>query len=238
MLIRSLIHFSLRFPWIVLGLAIGLLITGAVSLQHAAWDVFPEFAPPQIIVQTEAPGLSAEEVEQLIATPVESVLGGVSRLKTLRSSSIPGLCVVTAVFEEGTEILTARQLVSERLTEVRALLPDSAENPRMMPLTSSTSRLVMVGMTSKGATSLQDLRTYADWTLRRRLQAVPGVAHVEVFGGEVKQYQIQAKPLKLQEYGVTLEEIVAAGKQATGFGGGRFYRNDESALANPAENPH
>lgn len=230
MLIRSLIHFSLRFPWIVLGLAIGLLITGAVSLQHAAWDVFPEFAPPQIIVQTEAPGLSAEEVEQLIATPVESVLGGVSRLKTLRSSSIPGLCVVTAVFEEGTEILTARQLVSERLTEVRALLPDSAENPRMMPLTSSTSRLVMVGMTSKGATSLQDLRTYADWTLRRRLQAVPGVAHVEVFGGEVKQYQIQAKPLKLQEYGVTLEEIVAAGKQATGFGGAGFIETTNQRL--------
>ncbi|MFO0980112.1 MAG: efflux RND transporter permease subunit [Planctomycetaceae bacterium] len=230
MLIRSLIHFSLRFPWVVLGLALGLLGAGAVCLQHAAWDVFPEFAPPQIVVQTEAPGLSTEEVEQLIATPIESVLGGVNRLKTLRSSSVPGLCVVTAVFEEGTEILTARQLVSERLTEVRTLLPDSAENPRMMPLTSSTSRLVMVGLTSKGKVTLQSLRTYADWTLRRRLQSVPGVAHVEVFGGETKQYQIQVSPLVLHESGVTLDEVVVAGREATGFGGAGFVETANQRL--------
>lgn len=229
-MIRSLILFSLRFPWIIVGLAVGLLVAAAVRLQDARWDVFPEFAPPQIVVQTEAPGLSTEEVEQLIALPVESVLGGVSRLKTLRSSSVPGLCVVTAIFEEGTNVLTARQLVSERLTEVRTLLPDTAENPRLMPLTSSTSRLVMIGLTAEGETSPQMLRTYADWTLRRRLQAVPGVAHVEVFGGDVKQYQIQVTPLKLQEYGVTLDEIVSAGRQATGFGGAGFTETANQRL--------
>lgn len=229
-MIRSLILFSLRFPWVVIGLAIGVLVAGAIRLQQARWDVFPEFAPPQIVVQTEAPGLSTEEVEQLVALPVESVLGGISRLKTLRSSSVPGLCVVTAIFEEGTNVLTARQLVSERLTEVRSLLPDSAENPRLMPLTASTSRLVMIGLTSDGKATSQSLRTYADWTLRRRLQAVPGVAHVEVFGGDVKQYQIQLSPLKLQEYGVTVEDVIAAGKQATGFGGAGFTESPNQRL--------
>jgi CzcA family heavy metal efflux pump len=229
-MIRSLILFSLRFPWVVVGLAIGLLVAGAVRLQHARWDVFPEFAPPQIVVQTEAPGLSTEEVEQLIAVPVESVLGGVSRLKTLRSSSVPGLCVATAVFEEGTNVLTARQLVSERLTAIRTLLPDFAENPRLMPLTASTSRLVMIGLTSEGASSPQMLRTLADWTVRRRLQAVPGVAHVEVFGGDVKQYQIQVSPLRLQEYGVTLDEVVSAGRQATGFGGAGYLETANQRL--------
>ena len=199
-MIRVLIQFSLRFPLVVVGLAVAVLGAGAVQLRTAKWDVFPEFAPPQIVVQTEAPGLSTEEVEQLVALPVESALGGVSRLKTLRSSSVPALCVVTAIFEEGTNVLTARQLVSERLTEVRPLLPDSAESPRLMPLTASTSRLVMIGLTADGETSLQSLRTLADWTLRRRLQAVPGVAHVEVFGGEVKQYHVLVSPLQLQEY--------------------------------------
>lgn len=229
-MIRSLILFSLRFPLVVVGLAVAVVVAGTVRLQTANWDVFPEFAPPQIVVQTEAPGLSTEEVEQLVAIPVEAALGGVSHIKTLRSSSVPGLCVVTAIFEEGTSVLTARQLVSERLTEVRPLLPDIAENPRLMPLTASTSRLVMIGLTSDGATTSQSLRTLADWTLRRRLQAVPGVAHVEVFGGEVKQYQIQVSPLRLQEYGITLDEVVAAGRQATGFGGAGFVETENQRL--------
>lgn len=229
-MIRVLIQFSLRFPLVVVGLAVAVLVTGAVQLRTAKWDVFPEFAPPQIVVQTEAPGLSTEEVEQLVALPVESALGGVSRLKTLRSSSVPGLCVVTAIFEEGTNVLTARQLVSERLTEVRPLLPDSAESPRLMPLTASTSRLVMIGLTADGETSLQSLRTLADWTLRRRLQAVPGVAHVEVFGGEVKQYHVLVSPLQLQEYGVTVDEVLTASRQATGFGGAGFIETENQRL--------
>lgn len=229
-MIRTLILFSLRFPIVVVGLAVAVLVAGAVCLRTANWDVFPEFAPPQIVVQTEAPGLSTEEVEQLVALPVESALGGVSRLKTLRSSSVPGLCVVTAIFEEGTNVLTARQLVSERLIEVRPLLPDNAESPRLMPLTASTSRLVMIGLTSEGETSPQSLRTLADWTIRRRLQAVPGVAHVEVFGGEVKQYQVLVSPLRLQEYGVTLDEVLTASRQATGFGGAGFIETANQRL--------
>jgi hypothetical protein len=178
-MVRWLITFSLRFPPVVLLLAVVMMVAGVVSLRRAQWDVFPEFAPPQIVVQTEAPGFSTEEVEQLIAIPVESALNGLSRLKVLRSSSVPGLSVATAIFEEGTGVLDARQLVSERLAQVRELLPDAAETPRMMPLTSSTSRLVMIGLTSDKVSPMQ-LRTLADWTFRRRLQAVPGVAHVEV----------------------------------------------------------
>lgn len=229
-MIRFLIEFSLRFPWVIIGCAIAMLIGGAVSLQTAHWDVFPEFAPPQITVQTEAPGMAAEEVEQLITLPVEAALGGVSRIKTLRSSSVAGLCVATAIFEDGTDLLTARQLVSERLVELRTQLPDTAGQPRMTPLTSSTSRLLMVGLTSDGETSQQSLRTLADWTLRRRIQAVPGVAHVEIFGGEVKQFQIHVIPETLKQYALTLDQVVVAARAATGFGGAGFVETKNQRI--------
>jgi CzcA family heavy metal efflux pump len=228
-MVRWLITFSLRFPPVILVLAIALLVAGGVALERAQWDVFPEFAPPLIVVQTEAAGFSAEEVEQLVAIPIESALSGVSRIKALRSSSVAGLSVVTAIFEEGTAVLDARQLVSERLVEARALLPDAVAMPRMMPLTSSTSRLVMVGLTSPTSTPMQ-LRTFADWTLRRRLQAVPGVAHVEVFGGEVKQYQILIAPERLRQYDITLTEVLAAARSATGFGGAGFLETVNQRL--------
>ncbi|AMV16476.1 efflux RND transporter permease subunit [Planctomyces sp. SH-PL14] len=236
-MIRHLILFSLRFPIVVVALAAVMSAAGILQLRRARWDVFPEFAPPQVVVQTEAPGLSADEVEQLVARPVEAALAGVSRIQVLRSSSVPGLCVATAIFEEGTNVLVARQLVAERLAEARTALPDFTETPRLMPLTSSTSRLVMIGLTA-GAGGAGDagrdderLRTFCDWTLRRRLQAVPGVAHVEVFGGSVKQYQIQFSPLRGQEYGVTLDEVVAAGRQATGFGGAGFIETANQRLS-------
>jgi len=228
-MVRWLITFSLRFPPVILLLAMALVVAGGVALRNAEWDVFPEFAPPQIVIQTEAPGLSAEEVEELVAIPIESVLNGVSRLTTLRSSSVPGLSVVTAIFEEKTRIIEARQLVSERLVEVRSALPEAVAMPRMMPLTSSTSRLLMVGMTSETATPMQ-LRTLAEWTFRRRLQAVPGIAHVEIFGGEVKQYQVLVAPERLREYNVSLSEVLAAARSATGFGGAGFIETANQRL--------
>jgi CzcA family heavy metal efflux pump len=228
-MVRGLITFSLRFPPVVLLLALVLLVAGGVSLRNAQWDVFPEFAPPQIVVQTEAAGLSAEEVEQLVAIPVESALNGVSRLQTLRSSSVSGLSVVTAIFEEGTRILEARQLVSERLIEARAVLPDAVAMPRMMPLTSTTSRLLMIGLSSDKLSAME-LRTLADWTFRRRLQAVSGVAHVEVFGGDVKQYQVLVAPERLRQYDVSLNQVLAAARSATGFGGAGFVETPNQRL--------
>jgi len=229
-MIRRMIEFSLAFPPVICGLAIVVIVAGAWRLQTAAWDVFPEFAPPQVVVQTEAPGLTTEEVEQLVALPVEAALGGVSRIETLRSSSVAGLCVVTAIFEGGTDVLTARQLVSERLTEVRALLPDLAEAPRLMPLTASTSRLVMVGLTGDERMTPEQLRTLADWTIRRRLQAVAGVAHVEVFGGFVKQYRIDIDPERLQAARVTVDDVLTGARAATGFGGAGFLETANQRL--------
>ncbi len=220
-MLQGLISFCLRLRLVVLLLGVILMVAGAVALQEAPWDVFPEFAPPQIVVQTEAPGLSTEEVENLVTIQVESALNGVSRIKTLRSSSVPGLSVVTAIFEDGTNVLDARQLVSERLSQVAPQLPQGVEPPRMTPLAASTSRLVMLGLTSATVSPL-DLRTLADWTFRRRLQSVQGVAHVEVFGGEVKQYQILVHPEALQQYNVTLAEVEIAARGATGFGGAGF----------------
>lgn len=193
LMLRRLISSSLEYPWLALLFALGLLVAGGWAVRTSPWDVFPEFAPPQIVVQTEAPGLSAEEVERLVTVPVESAVNGVSGLNTLRSSSVQGLSVITAVFHEGTPILDARQLVAERLVEAQTLLPDGVQAPRMTPLAASTSRLAMVALTSE-TVSQMELRTWADWTLRRTLQGVPGVARVEVFGGETRQYQILVRP--------------------------------------------
>ena len=205
------------------------MIAGGLALEEAPWDVFPEFAPPQIVIQTEAPGLSTEEVEKLVTVPVESAVNGVYGLETLRSSSVPGLSVVTAIFEEDTDILDARQLMSERLIEAETLLPELAETPRMAPLKTSLSRLAMVGLTSDTLPP-EELRTLADWTFKRRLLAVRGVAQVEVFGGAVKQYQILVTPERLQEYGVTVDEVVLAAQSATGFGGAGYIETPNQRL--------
>ncbi len=228
-MLSRLIRLSLQFRLVVLLMALVLLVAGAYSIREAPWDVFPEFAPPQIVVQTEAPGLSTEEVEQLVTVPVESAMNGVSRIKTLRSSSVPGLSVVTAIFEDGTDILDARQLVNERLNEVSTQLPQTAASPRMTPLAASTSRLLMVGLTSENV-SLMELRTIADWTFRRRLQAVRGVAHVEVFGGDVKQYQVLVDSEHLRQYRVSLDEVMLAAQNATGFGGAGYVETANQRL--------
>ena len=234
-MLQGLISFCLRYRLVVLLLAVILMVAGAVAVQEAPWDVFPEFAPPQIVVQTEAPGLSTEEVENLVTIQVESALNGVSRIKTLRSSSVPGLSVVTAIFEDGTDILDARQLVGERLSQVEPQLPEGVEPPRMTPLAASTSRLVMLGLTSD-TVSPMELRTLADWTFRRRLQAVQGVAHVEVFGGEVKQYQILVHPETLQQYNVSLEQVRTRRPQRHGLWWGRICGNIKPAASHPAAN--
>jgi len=228
-MLSRLIEFSLRSRLVVLLLSVVLMLAGAVTVGNAPWDVFPEFAPPQVSIQTEAPGLSTAEVERLVTVPVESAVNGVSRVRTLRSSSAQGLSVVTAIFEEGTDVLDARQLVSERLTEVTSQLPSGVEPPRMTPLAASTSRLLMVGLTSE-TVSPAELRTIADWTFRRRLQAVQGVAHVEVFGGEVKQYQVLVDPHRLQQYNVTLDQVVLAARDATGFGGAGYIETTNQRL--------
>lgn len=228
-MLRAVITFCLNYRLVVLLGAIVLLVAGAVTAHRAPWDVFPEFAPPQVVVQTEAPGLSTEEVEQLVTVPIESAINGVYGLDTLRSSSAAGLSVVTAIFQEGTDVLSARQLINERLVEVKRLLPDTAESPQLTPLQTSISRVATVGLTSDSLTE-KELRTFADWTLRRRLLAVRGVAQVEVYGGEVKQYQVLVSPEKLAQLHVTLGEVVTSAQNATGFGGAGYVETTNQRL--------
>ena len=228
-MLRAIITFCLRFRLVVLLVAAGLLTWGAIAARYAPWDVFPEFAPPQVVIQTEAPGLSTEEVEQLVTVPLESSVNGVFGLKTLRSSSVPGLSVMTAIFDAGTDILDARQLVNQRLTAAQSMLPAAAEMPRITPLKTSLSLLAMIGLTSD-TVSPRELRSLADWTYKRRLLAVRGVAQVEVYGGDVRQYQILVTPQHLGRAGVTLEDVARAARDATGFGGAGYLETDNQRL--------
>ncbi len=220
-MIRPLIEFSIRYRGVVIALACVAIVYGLNTAARTKLDVFPEFAPPQVVIQTEAVGLSSEQVEQLVTRPIELAINGVASLESIRSQSIQGLSVITAVFQDGTEIYRARQMVSERLGTAAAQLPQGVRPPVMSPLTSATSMVLDIGLTSDKR-SLMDLRTFADWTLRPRLLAVPGVAKVAVFGGEVRQLQIQLRPEKLLAYGLSIEEVLAAARNATGVRGAGF----------------
>jgi CzcA family heavy metal efflux pump len=197
---------------------------GIYDAGHAKLDVFPEFAPPMVVIQTEAAGLSSEQVEQLVTRPIENGLNGVPSLTALRSQSIQGLSAITAVFAEKSDIFRVRQMVSERLVEVASQLPQGVEAPKMGPLTSSTALMLAVGLTSTNRTPME-LRSFADWMVRPRLLAVPGVAKVEAFGGEVRQIQAQVRPERLQAFGLGMEDVLAAARKSTGVRGAGFLEN-------------
>ncbi len=220
-MLRRLVESSIRLRGVVIALAGLLAAYGLFVAAHARLDVFPEFAPPQVVIQTEAPGLSPEQVEALVTTPVENAVNGSADLESIRSQSIQGLSVVTAVFRAGADIFRARQLVGERLSEVPGRIPQGVGPPTMTPLTSSTSVVLAVGLRSE-TRSPMDLRTFADWTLRPRLLAVPGVAKGVVFGGEVRQLQVQVRPERLVAYGLGLNDVLAAAHRATGVRGAGF----------------
>src|SRR5215469_818090 len=220
-MLNAIVHFSLRFRGIVISLACALLFYGLYSVVSAPYDVFPEFAPPQVSIQTEAPGLSPEQVETLATQPIENAINGVFAIESLRSRSIQGLSVVTVVFRDGTDIYRDRQAVAERLTTIASELPSGVQSPLMTPLTSSTTWVMEVGLTSEKQ-SLMSVRTIADWTVKPRLLSVRGGAGVEVNGGDVRQLQFQFEPQKLIQYAVSVDEVIAAARQATGIRGAGF----------------
>lgn len=226
-MLSHIVQFSLRFRGVVLALACLIIGYGLFIAAHARFDVFPEFAPPMITIQTEAPGLSPEQVEQLVTRPVETGINGVPKLESIRSQSIQGLSVVTVIFNEDTDIFQARQMVSERLTQLTGELPQGVAAPKMGALTSSTSLMLAIGLTSTNRTAME-LRTFADWTLRPSLLGVPGVAKVDVFGGEVRQLQIQVKPDRLVAFGLDLQDVLAAARKATGIRGAGFIEDANS----------
>ena len=220
-MLASLVRFSIRFRGLVMAAALLLSGYGVYTAFRSKLDVFPEFAPPQIVLQTEAPGLSPGEVEQLVTRPVELALNGTPGLAMLRSQSIQGLSVVTATFFGNTDIFRARQVVSERLAVAAGNLPRTVHVPAMEPLTSATSIVLVVGLDSDKR-SLMDVRTFADYELKPRLLGVPGAAKAAVFGGEVRQFQIELDPERMKTYGVSLEAAARAAARATGVLGGGF----------------
>ena len=217
----AVIRWAIRFRGIVIALACVLVAYGVHALGRAKYDVFPEFAPPQVSIQTEAVGLTPEQVEVLVTRPIENAISGVPGLRTVRSASIQGLSVVTVFFESSSDIYRDRQVVAERLAAAAQELPQGIQPPIMTPLTSSASRMLVVGLTSQ-TRSLMELRTVADWTVRLRLLAVPGVASVTVFGGDKRSIQVQVHPDELIRYGLTLNDVLTAARRSTGVRGSGF----------------
>ncbi len=200
----------------VLAMALG--CWGAV---RAPLDVFPEFVPSQVDIQTEAPGFAPEQVEQLITKPIENAVNGSAGIGTMRSESIPGLSVITIAFADGVDVHIARQAVSERVAELGSALPAGVSTPKLSPLVSSTMDLLKVGLVSDKVDAY-DLRDAADWVVKPRLLAVPGVAHVIVFGGDVRQIQVLPDVEKLTSFGLTMTDAADAARAALSLRGAGF----------------
>jgi CzcA family heavy metal efflux pump len=220
-MVNALVAFCLRHRGAVIALACALLAWGVQSARKAPLDVLPDFAPPQVVVQCEAPGLSAEQVELLVTAPIESALSGAGSLEAIRSQSIQGLSVITAVFRDGTDVYRARQLLSEQLAQVAPTLPEGVESPKLTPLTSATMDLLKVGLLSD-VLSPAELRTFAEWTIAPRLRAVPGVSSVTLFGGDVRQLHVELDPERLARADVSLEDVLAAARAGTAVRGAGF----------------
>jgi CzcA family heavy metal efflux pump len=228
-MLQGLVNWSLRNRVVVVALAVLLLGAGLYAARQAPLDVFPEFTPPQVVIQTEAPGLSPTQVEQLVTLPVEAAVNGVPGLDVLRSQSIQGLSVVTVIFQEGTDLYRARQQVAERLAELAGQLPAGVRAPRLAPLTPATGRLLTVGFTAPRLSPMR-LRDRIQWHVRPRLLAVRGVAQVTLYGGEVRQFQVQVRPAVLAAHGLTVTDLLEATRQASGVRGAGFLEGVNQRL--------
>ncbi len=228
-MLSAIVRWFLDRPWLVAVAALVLLIYGGLTLARAKFDVFPDFVPAQAEVQTEAPGLTAEQVEQLVTRPVEQAINGAAGVATVRSESIQGLSVVRVVFAEGSDPYRARQVVAEALGEVNGALPAGVAPPKVAPLTSSTMDLLKVGFTSSRLSPMA-LRDLVQWTVRPRLLAAAGVARATVYGGEVRRFEVRARPADLAARDLSLSDLVAAVKTATGVNGGGFIDTPEQRI--------
>ena len=224
-----LISASLRARLLVLASGIAMIVLGLRVVQQAPMDVFPEFAPPLVEIQTEAPGLSTEEVEGLITVPLENAVNGVPWLKTVRSKTVLGLSSVVLIFEEGTDLMRARQLVQERVAIAAPKLPLTARPPVLLPPLSSTSRALKIGISSTNLSQME-MSELALWTIRPRLMAVPGVANVAIWGQRDRQYQVLVDPERLRMHGVSLDAVVRAAGDAALVSAGGFIDTPNQRL--------
>ena len=206
-MLNKIIRFSLQNRLLVLVASVLLLIGGTYTAFHTEVDVFPDLNAPTVVVMTETNGMAAEEVEQLVTFPIETAVNGATHVRRVRSSSTTGFSVVWVEFDWDTDIYLARQIVSEKLATVGEDLPDNVGNPTLGPQSSILGELLIVGLTAD-STSMLDLRTLADWTIRPRLLSTGGVAQVAVLGGDIKEYQVLLHPERMKHYGVTLGEVM------------------------------
>lgn len=224
-MLAYLVRFSIRFYGIVIALALLILLYGSYRFSNAGLDIFPEFSPKKIIIQTESPGFSAEQVEILVTQHIESSISGLMGLQTIRSESIQGLSIVTAIFNEQSDSYRNRQLVTERLTSIAAQLPEGVSTPVPVPLSSSSATVLTLGLSSQHK-NLMQLRDLVDTLLVPRLLSVSGVADVNIFGGDIRQVQIQLDPIKLRRFNLSIDEVIASAKKMSAIQGGGFIEND------------
>ncbi|HYS53052.1 MAG TPA: efflux RND transporter permease subunit [Thermoanaerobaculia bacterium] len=235
-MLSAIVRVSLRFRGVIIALGVVAVAYGIYSLGTAKYDVFPEFATPQISIQTEAPGLSPEQVEVLVTQRTENALNGAPGIQSIRSESVQGLSLIIINFDTTTDIYRDRQDVAERLATLSGVLPSGTKAPVMTPLTSSTGDLMTIGLVSDKLTLMQ-LRTLVDWVLVPRLLAVQGVAKASVYGGDVRQIQIQIDSARMIARELAIDDVLSAARRATGVRGAGFVdtRNQRIVIRSQGE---
>ena len=206
-MLNKIIQYSLHNRLVVMIASIALLLWGSYTAHKMEVDVFPDLNAPTVVVMTEAQGMAPEEVERMVTFPIETAVNGATDVKSVRSSSTTGFSVVWVQFDWGTNIYTARQIVSEKLSTLGDVLPSNVGQPTLGPQSSILGEMMIFGLTAN-STSLQDLRTIADWTIRPRLLSTGGVAQVAVIGGDIKEYQILLDPARMKHYGISMDEVL------------------------------
>ncbi len=210
-MLNKIIEFSLHNRLLVAIISALILVLGIYSVSKMEVDVFPDLNAPTVVVLTEAAGMAPEEVERLVTYPIETSVNGATGVRRVRSSSTTGFSVVWVEFDWGTDLYLARQITSERLVQLGEVLPEGVGTPTMAPQSSILGEMMIIGLTAD-STSLRDIRTIADWTIRPRLLSISGVAQATVIGGEIKEYRIAVDPARMKHYGVTLDEVLAASR--------------------------
>ena len=228
-MLAAIVRVSLANPRVVTALAVLITLLGAASLASVRFDVFPDFAPPRVLVQTEAPGLDATQVEALVTRPLEGLLAGTENVQTVRSTSSQGLSAILVEFARGGDPYRQRQVVTERLAESASLLPEGVGSPLLSPLSSSMEYLVHFGFTSERLSPLE-LRDLAQWTVKPQLLAVPGVAQAQILGGEVRERQVEVDPLKLAANDLSLDDVIDTARGATATLGGGFLETSTQRI--------
>ena len=219
-MLKAILRWSIARRWLVILGTIVVTLWILRTIVQMPLDVFPNFAPPQVEIQTESSGLAPEEIESLVTLPIESAINGTPGVSAVRSASAPGISVVKVVFNWGTDVYQARQLVTERLQQAQSKLPEGVETPQISPITSPIGTVMQYAFTPE-TTSLMDVRRLVDWQVTNRLLAVPGVSQVIAYGGDMRQYQVLADPVKLTSFNVSLQQVreAVAGANVNAPGG-------------------